>query len=91
MKNIDRKGQIAIRPGNQYAEPSVVYVAGRNHMNMLICERLNTSETLFSNPDGSDLLDLDFQVLKRLLAEWKVENAERRLASAKKDLAELLG
>ena len=88
MSNLDRKGTIAIRQGNNNQEPSAVYVGGVNSFDMLICRVLNTGSILFSMPEEDDLLDFDITTLRRLRAEWKLANAQRSVVQLQKQLDE---
>ena len=88
MLNIDRKGTIAIRPGNDNHEPRAVYVGGVNGFDMLVCRVLNTGEVMFSYPESGDLLDFDIKLLQKLRAEWRLDNAKRSVERFQKQLDE---
>ena len=88
MPNIDRKGTIAIRLGNENQEPRAVHVGGVNSFDMLICRVLNTGEVVFSFPEGDDLVDFDMKLLQKLRAEWRLENAKRSVERFQKQLDE---
>lgn len=88
MDNIERKGTIAIRQGNDNHEPRAVYVGGVNSFDMLVCRVLNTGEILFSMPEKDDLLEFDIKTLQRLRAEWRLANAQRSVERFQKQLDE---
>lgn len=77
MLNIDRKGTVVIRQGNDNQQPIAVYVGGVNGFDMLVCKELNTSNIYFSMPEEDDLLDFDFKLLQKLRAEWDLDASKR--------------
>lgn len=83
LKNLDRKGTIAIRPGNKNQKPEVVLVGGINGFDMLVCHVLNTDSIVFSDPEENDLLDFNMPIFKKLKKEWEIQNLERRLMELK--------
>lgn len=82
--NLDRKGTIVIRPGNENQEPQVVLVGGINGFDMLICHVLNSNSLVFSMPEENDLLDFDMTLFKKLKKEWKIQNLENQLVELRK-------
>ena len=91
MLNKERKGTIAIRPGNDYQMPSAVFVGGINKLGSTVCHVLNTGGLVFSDPDASDLMDMDINKLDRMRAEWHVLDAERAKKRWKARVEELKG
>jgi hypothetical protein len=89
MLNLDREGTIALRPGNEHHEPCAVFVGGINGFDMLILKKINASTILFGDPDGEDLMDMDFHALQVMELEWKIENTSRARARFEENLAEL--
>ena len=89
MLNKERKGTIAIRPGSEHQEPAAVFVGGTNGLDMTVCYVLNSEGLVFSDPEGSDLMDMNMNNLKRLRAEWHVQSAERSKRRWKAKVAEL--
>lgn len=90
MLNKDRKGQLALRIGNEHNEPCVVYVAGINSMDFLILRKINTGETQFEDPDADTLIDFDFKAYEISRAQWRLDQAKRSIDQRQKDLNETL-
>lgn len=88
--NQDRVGAFAIAPGNEHMAPQAVFVDSINGMGVLRLRVLNGSTMRFADPGESNLLDLDYQHLERLRAEWDIASAERQLQRARESYRELL-
>ena len=91
MLNRERRGTVAIRPGGEHQEPAAVFVGGINGLDMTICYVLNSETLVFSDPEGSDLMDMDMTMLKRMRAEWHVQAADKSKRWWEAELAKLNG
>lgn len=84
-------GKVCIRKGNEFQEPSAVFVTGINSFGMLICRVLNTGSMVMSEPDTEgELLDFDFKKLELIRAEWARENAIKSVKILEERYQELL-
>lgn len=89
MKNIDRIGEVVIRPGNEYQEPAVVYVVGLNRDGMLICRVINKTTLMLSDPEEHDLVDFEWPRFQAMSAERQIFDAQHSLQDAVDEAREI--
>lgn len=81
--------KIMIRKGNENQKPYVVYISGKNQLGALVCEIVNTGETVFTT-NIKDLIEFDFKEYRKMLYSWHIDNAEKIKANYLKLLMEII-
>lgn len=91
MRNIERKGQLAMFAGSEHKEPCIVYIRGVNRMDLLIMQIVNTDTLIFEEPNNSNLFDVDIKALEKMRANWDLENAKKTVERSQQRVDELMG
>ena len=81
-------GQVAIRHGNDYMEPAIVYVYAMNNLfDDVSCKVLNKTTIVF----GGYFEPMDMKRYEELRLVWEIENAEIQLKRANDNLYDFIG
>lgn len=70
-------GRFAIKPGNKFHPPEVVYVTGVNQYGSFVGVTLNTPILYVGKPWS--LIEYSPRLFTRLEAAWKIKDLQRRI------------